>query len=112
MPNNKIKKQTVMFCIKQEKMRENYVPYMDFYPSAEVIKICFGVVSVKVLVKEGEGKLAGHQYYGWWDNKDNKFHHVYYHKDLVNMCFPYGTKILEERGDGKLLPVTVAEVKK
>lgn len=46
-------------------------------------------------------------YWGWWDNKDGRFHHVYPAKLLVEMCFPYGTKPEIERGNGLLIPVRV-----
>ena len=56
-------------------------------------------------------------YWGWWSNGDSsrdsppRFNHVYYHRDLVEMCFPYGTAAEEGRGRGALVPVRLIGAK-
>lgn len=40
-------------------------------------------------------------YWGWYDNEKKKFTLIYAQYFLLNICFPYGLKAQEERGDGK-----------
>lgn len=45
--------------------------------------------------------------WAWWDNKAGKFRYVYDSKKKVEICFPYGYKVEEDKGKGKLLEVIV-----
>jgi len=65
----------------------------------------------EILVRES---LLGEPtyYWAWWNNQENEFEFVYGHRDLVNMCFPYGTTIEEKQGRGHLLPVIVEEIRR
>ena len=47
------------------------------------------------------------KFWGWWSNERNEFRHVYPGKVLVEICFPYGTDIMEKHGEGKLTGVDV-----
>lgn len=49
-------------------------------------------------------------YFAWWDAATERFDFVYPERGLVEMCFPYGTKIEEERGAGKLFAVRVIDL--
>ncbi len=40
-------------------------------------------------------------YWGWFDNEDKKFTLIYPKLFLLNMCFPYGIEIEENRNKGK-----------
>lgn len=40
-------------------------------------------------------------YWGWFDNKEQSFIHIYPKYFLLNMCFPYGMDAEEERCYGK-----------
>jgi hypothetical protein len=46
-------------------------------------------------------------YWAWWDEKDKEFQFTANFKDAVEICFPYGTKTEEKRGNGQLLPVKI-----
>ena len=69
----------------------------------------------EVMVEEGPDEPDS--YWGWWSAGDPsrdirpRFNHVYYHRDLVEMCFPYGTAAEAERGRGILVPVRVTLAK-
>ena len=74
-------------------------------------------VIYQVVVTPFEGPEDEALYWGWWDlhgvggAKRQKFMFVHYAKGLVEMCFPYGTEIAEEHGEGKLMPVQVEEIR-
>ena len=59
----------------------------------------------KVLVEETQE--TPDCYWAWWDEHDLEFQFIGYWKGAVEICFPYGTKVEEAAGKGKLLPVKV-----
>ena len=69
----------------------------------------------EVTVEEGPDEPDS--YWGWWSNGESprgappRLNHVYYHRDLVEMCFPYGTAAEERRGRGVLVPVRLIRPK-
>lgn len=64
----------------------------------------------------GEGEVAAVEvredpegdHYAWWDNEHASFKFLWWNKMSVEICFPYGTKVEEERGRGKLCRVHVS----
>lgn len=96
---------TILYCTESKNAKGGkYLNY--FYPNTVAVRFCGeGNPIYKVEVKEGKEQQVG--YWAWWDEKDKEFCHVYSAKFLVEMCFPYGTKIEEERGNGKLVPVDI-----
>lgn len=69
-------------------------------------------VPVEVLVREvSEDETPN--FYAWWENSTESFpsSFVWPSRTQVSVCFPYGPEVLEERGEGKLLPVNVSLVK-
>ncbi len=52
-------------------------------------------------------KVNEPDYWGWWDAKKEKFSLIFGKHFLLEMCFPYGTKIEEERGNGKAYRINV-----
>ena len=85
-----------------------------FFPSMMAVKMCmddrrpFPIFETVVT----EGTDTPDSYWGWWDNKDERFTIVFARKLLVEICFPYGSKAEEDRGRGKLLPVNVEVIRK
>lgn len=65
----------------------------------------------EVVITPWEGPEEKALYWGWWDNEDKEFQFIYYGKFLVEMCFPYGCKVEEEAGKGKLMPVHVEVIR-
>lgn len=51
-------------------------------------------------------------YWGWFDNEENEFSLIYPKYFLLNMCFPYGIKILEAQGRGKAYRLEIIEYDK
>ena len=83
-----------------------------FYPSLFVCRMAHGPARTyyKVEVTPFEGSEEDAPYWAWWNNEKEEFHHVYYAKLMVQMCFPYDLAIYEEQGRGKQMPVTVTIV--
>lgn len=89
--------------------------YTHFYYHLDLMRMCFpGDVIVKVRLTELEEPEDG-CYWSWKKLLDNKlkaeplpvpeFHFTCSHVMGVEMCFPYGSKSEEARGEGKLVPV-------
>lgn len=101
-------RRTIMYCHKYENDRfQDGFWYGDFEP-------CPGTTALyddhekpvlKVLVKESKEEKGS--YWGWWDNSEKAFSIVLHDKSLIEICFPYGSKAEEERGNGHLLPVSI-----
>ena len=84
--------------------------YRHFYPTIECMEMC-SVKRENVIAVSVEEAPEGHtKYYAWWDNEAGKFMHVYKDKVLVDMCFPNGCAKEEEKGKGKLYPVSVTQI--
>lgn len=100
-------KQSKMYCGKDINQK---VSYWHFYHNPLSVKVCGHKKNeiIEVLVQESEE--SSECYWGWWDNKEQKFNFVYPKKCLVTMCFPYSIEVYENRGDGKLLPVKILEI--
>ena len=101
-------RQTVMYChkIKDEKLPAGFRYYhFAMHPKITALYDSAENPVFKVLVKEI--KEEKDSYWGWWDNSKKQFNFVYYAKSLVEMCFPYGSKIKEKHGKGHVLPVSI-----
>jgi hypothetical protein len=98
------KKQTVMYGVKDGDI------WIHLYSNRRVVELICNKKDVKqLLVKEDEkGK-----YWAWWDMESdpNEFCFVWQAEILLNMCFPYGPEVEEERGKGKKMRVSVEMVK-
>lgn len=52
------------------------------------------------------------EYWGWFDaRRDVISMMIYPHEGPLEMCFPYGSRPLEERGEGRKIRVRVDEVR-
>ena len=102
-------KPTTLFCDKLKNHKgENW--FAHFYPSRMQVRMCRlpEEMSRPMLeVEVSERTEAPGCYWAWWDEEHQRFDFVYPHKGLVEICFPYGTKVEEGQGRGKLLPVNV-----
>lgn len=95
--------------------KKGEVWYSDFYYHIELLKMCFvGKKIVKVRLTELE-QPEDDCYWSWKKLMSNKlkaepldppeFHFTHYMKPGVEICFAYGSKVEEDRGYGKLVPV-------
>ena len=49
-------------------------------------------------------------YWGWYDNKKQRFTLVYAKRFLLNMCFPYGIEATEKTGEGKAYRLKITKI--
>lgn len=98
---------TIMYCHWNSKMNQ----YQNFYVSRESVAFC-GVGEIfKVSLREVEAGEKS-QYWAWFENGVKRFNICYPRKEAVEMCFPYGHKVEEEKGRGRLVNVSVTVAEK
>jgi hypothetical protein len=66
-----------------------------------------GQVPVEVLVRE----QPDGSYYGWLAADDEIPSMIYGHRGLFEMCFPYGPKAEVEKGNGRVVRLTIEALK-
>jgi len=49
-------------------------------------------------------------YWGWLDFEDDEFQFIYPSRHGTEMCFPYGSKVMEEKGEGKMTKLNIKAV--
>lgn len=77
-----------------------------FYKNKFQVELAFdGEVDKYRLTEDPEG-----DFWAWWDNEDNGFVFCWQSEFQLDMCFPYGPEVSEERGDGHKLSVKVEKV--
>jgi len=89
-----------------------YFEHFGIHPSTAML---YGhkteeIVNVDVIISSDQGPVKNNldvDYWGWWSNKDERFTFIFPKYFLLNMCFPYGMKVLEERNEGKAYRVEV-----
>lgn len=62
---------------------------------------------VMIRIRERVSTDPPSDYWGWLGADKNYYHFVFYHKSLMEMCFPYGSKAEEERGRGRAVNLIV-----
>jgi hypothetical protein len=103
--------------VKPEAMYCEEVPHRRFSPTGGTYLAHFfhSPLSVKMC---GDGKFPIFEvvvtkgtdlngYWGWWEAERQGFLFVYPSRPQLEMCFTYGSKIEEERGKGKMMPVDI-----
>ena len=93
--------ETILYCHKWKGI------FISFFGHPSLVKMCGAKDDdiLKVKVKEYKGKNP--EYWAWWNNKEKEFQNVWPSKGQVEMCFPYGTKLPVERGEGKICTVEI-----
>lgn len=80
--------------------------FHNFFPSLGQMRMCGDPPFFKVkIIADEQGT-----YWTWWDAKDNEFNFTAWFKQAVEICFPYGSKIEEQQGRGKMIRCRVEEV--
>lgn len=86
--------------------------YFEHFSINEITAALYGhkvdeIVEVELIMDEDQTKPLSNDtsisidYWGWFDNRQNKFTIIYAKYFLLNMCFPYGIKGSEEANEGK-----------
>jgi hypothetical protein len=88
--------------------------YYDSFGINDVSALLYGytesdIINVKLRVSqnqtipsfEEQQKNKDADYWGWYDNEENKFTLIWHQRFLLDMCFPYGMKVEELRNRGK-----------
>jgi hypothetical protein len=89
--------------------RGDFYQYFGIHPKLACI---YGekpenIVEVEFKISEDQSIPPNDQsmnpdYWGWYDNDSKKFSRMIYTKHfLLEMCFPYGIKASEDKGQGK-----------
>lgn len=78
------------------------VHFEHLYPSRQLVELCGGGRPVRVVVTEDENGA----YWGW-RSADGRISMVYPSREQVEVCFPYGTQVQEERGIGRVVRLDV-----
>ncbi|VVB52985.1 Uncharacterised protein [uncultured archaeon] len=105
-----------MFCAELPDEYRGGLWLTHFFRSARTVSLCFDSRQphpiLEVLVSETTESPNIDTYWGWWYNREQKFTLVYAKKMLVELCFPYGSKVEEGCGRGNLVPVNVKVIRK
>ncbi len=109
-------RRTILYCHERTgRLGDPKVKYFfNFYPRVELVQMCEGPrkESQPPIFKVRVSKVKEFKdcYWGWWDNEDRAFTLVFPSKNLIEICFPYGTKGETKRGRGWVLPVMVEKI--
>jgi hypothetical protein len=103
---------TTMFC--EELPHHAGGTYLaHFFTDVRGTRMCTGKAAFPIFeVMVSEGTDTPDSYWAWWNAEEERFAMVFRSRQLVECCFPYGSKVEEERGRGKLLPVNVKVIRK
>jgi hypothetical protein len=98
---------TVMYATQLP--RHNGGTYLSGFAHSEPLaKLFFGKPVEQVVVRDlHEGEAS--EYWAWWDARNGRFDYVFLSRWGVEMCFPYGTRIESEKGNGEVVNVTIDE---
>ncbi len=78
--------------------------FRHIYPSATQV----GMYTTDTPVPVNVSVDANGDYWGW-QQKSGYISMIYEQEQALEICFPYGTKVAEERGDGKRVKLTIQE---
>lgn len=113
--NNPEEHMTILYAqeLERKPIGRKDIVLWGFYPSIFVSRLTAekNKIIYQVEVSPFVGTEDQALYWAWWDNKDKEFAHVYYCKQMVQMCFPYELSHYEKKGKGKLTPVEVKIIK-
>jgi hypothetical protein len=103
---NNIKTQK-FFAFKKEQNQK--IVYSCFYKSMMQMRLCGDYSETVVLIEVTQDDNG--TYWTWYDYTRDCFNFTASFKQAVEICFPYGSKVEEENGKGKLISVSVKELK-
>jgi len=79
----------------------------------DIIKVEVFIAEDQTLPPEPQNdpKINEPDYWAWYDAEDKRFSLIFSKYFLLNMCFPYGMPLEEEKGKGKAYRVNVKTIK-
>ncbi|MNL91007.1 hypothetical protein D3C81_07330 [compost metagenome] len=83
--------------------------YSDFYPTSRMLCIFEQVTTIEeVEIIEDSSSTT---WVAWWDNKLSRFSLVFENRKILEICFPYGSKVDTEKGLGEVLGIRLQVLK-
>jgi hypothetical protein len=97
---------------------EGLYRHFGIHPKTASLYGCDPAAIINVKLVESSDQSRGEPlksvdgYWSWWDFKKNRFEPVltWHGLILLDICFPAGFKVSEERGDGKAYRVNVERI--
>lgn len=86
---------------KESRTQPNTFFYFNIFESLPQVKMCEGKFPEKRFSITLEINSEGN-YWGWLDYARNEYCMIYPHRELLEICFPYGMKAAIERGKGEI----------
>lgn len=84
---------------------------VDFYSSKGAVRLCMGKEGGEVLKatlrKAGAGEAPTH--WGWFDHVSGRFEMVFESREVLEVCFPHGSAVAIERGQGAVVPLVATD---
>ncbi|KKL62422.1 hypothetical protein LCGC14_2185370 [marine sediment metagenome] len=109
-------KESIMYCQKYKTTTYNsslgewfYTHFMNHPKSSQMYDYNREIYKVKVKEREIQEKDYP-DYWGWWNNKEDRFKYVFPTRGILGMVFPYAMELYVKRGDGKDYNVIIEEV--
>ncbi len=102
----------IRYCTKRYREQDGKTYYMNIFSHIRTVIMCtmkdekIYEIDINEIVNPAE--VDENSYYGWLEN-DGNISFVYPHLALLSVCFTYGYKAEEDRGNGKLVRVKIKE---
>ena len=93
---------------KSSKINKDFM-WGGIYDSIIKTKFCGDGPYFKIKVREAE-KGEKSDYWGWKDFERKNYSMIYPSRVQAEICFPYGYKVEEEKGKGKLMNLVIEEI--
>ena len=100
----------IQYCTKMTRHCGEGTYFIDIYPSVMQVRMCTDGEVFEVDVEEATEVNDG-SYWGWRD-PDDSICMIYPEFFLMNICFPDGAKAEEMAGRGRIIRVSVTEIRK
>lgn len=83
--------------------------YSDFYFTSRMLCLFEQVTTIEeVEIIEDSSSTT---WVAWWDNKLGRFDLIFENRKILEVCFPYGSKIDVEKGLGEVVGVRLKVLK-
>lgn len=102
----------IRYCTKTPRYGTNDCYYSNIKSSMKIAEMyAFWDDEIYMIDLEEATDVGEDTYWGWMDN-DGDISMVYPLRKLMNMCFPYGADAEENAGRGRVIRVSITEIRK